>query len=157
MIGSALIKTIALCFISILIEVISATKPGKTWFESLKRPKYSFPLSVWYVVGAIYYIIFGIVAYRQFLIGKSFSSTTIILLTAVMVLNGLSNFIIFKYRSMKWFYLAIYPFVFLLLALIFILWKNDKIAAGLASLYFLWLFYDLYYGYNMWKLNEPEG
>ena len=72
-----------------------------------------------------------------------------------MVLNGLGNFIIFKYRSIKWFYLVIYPFALILLTLIIVLWKDDMISASLAFLYFLWLFYDLYYGYNMWKLNEP--
>ena len=154
MIWPALIKTIGLCLVSIIIEAISATKEGKRWFESLRRPNYSFSLNIWYVVGAVYYIIFGIVAYRQFSIGKSFSSLSIILLIAVMVLNGLGNFIIFKYRSIKWFYLVIYPFALILLALIIILWKDDKISASLASLYFLWLFYDLYYGYNMWKLNN---
>jgi len=157
MIWPALIKTIGLCLVSIIIEAISATKEGKKWFEGLKRPKYSFSLSVWYVVGAIYYIIFGIVGYRQFSIGKSFTSASILLLITVMLLNGLSNFIIFKYRSIKWFYLLMYPFGLILLALIIMLWKdNDKISADLASLYFLWLFYDLYYGYNLWKLNEKN-
>jgi tryptophan-rich sensory protein len=154
MLWPALLKTILLCLVSIIIEAISASTKGKKWFESLRRPKYSFSLNVWYVVGAFYYIIFGIVAYRQFSMGKSFASFPIILLTAVMLLNGLSNFIIFKYRSVKWFYLAIYPFAFVLFALIFILWKDDKTSATLAFLYFLWLFYDLYYGYQMWKLNE---
>ena len=151
---SALLKTIALCLISIIIEVISATKEGKKWFDSLKRPKYSFSLSVWYVVGAVYYIIFGIVAYRQFSMGETFSSTTVFLLVLVMVLNGLGNFVIFKYRSTKWFYLLIYPFSILLLALIIVLFENDRLSATLASIYFLWLIYDLYYGYNLWKLNE---
>jgi tryptophan-rich sensory protein len=155
MIWSALLKSVALCAISILIEIISATKEGKSWFENLKRPKYSFSFRVWYVVGAVYYIIFGIVAYRQFSLGKSFASLSIILLIAVMVLNGLGNFIIFKYRSIKWFYLVIYPFALVLLTLIVVLWKDDITSASLTFLYFLWLFYDLYYGYNMWKLNEP--
>jgi len=46
MIWSALLKTVALCAIYILIEFISATKEGKTWFKNLKRPKYSFSFSV---------------------------------------------------------------------------------------------------------------
>jgi tryptophan-rich sensory protein len=157
MIWPALIKTIALCFVSIAIEAISATRQGKVWFESLRRPRYSFPLSSWYVVGVLYYIIFGVVAYRQFSMEKTFLSITIVVLAVVMVLNGLSNFIIFKYRSIKWFYLAIYPFAVVLLVLIIALWKDDRISACLGSLYFLWLFYDLYYGYNIWKLNEPKG
>ena len=149
----ALLKTIGLCLVSIVIEALSATKKGKSWFEQLKRPKYSFSLRIWYFVGAAYYIIFGIIAYRQFSSNLNIFSTSIILLTLVMILNGLGNFIIFKYRSLKWFYFIIYPFSLLLLVLIIVMATTDKISAILASIYFLWLFYDLYYGYSLWKLN----
>ena len=151
---TALLKAIGLCLISIVIEAISVTKEGKQWFECLKRPKYSFPLQVWYIVGGIYYILFGIIAYRLFAKGMAFSSTTVILLGLVMLINGFSNFIAFKFRSMKWFYLIIYPFALLLLALIVQLYAVDLTSTILASLYFLWLIFDLYYGYNLWKLNE---
>lgn len=151
---TALLKTIGLCLISILIEAISATKEGKLWFDKLKRPKYSFSLRIWYFVGAAYYIIFGIVAYRQFSSNLDIFSTPIILLALVMILNGLGNFIIFKYHSIKWFYLVIYPFGLLLLTLIIVLIPYDKLSAVLASIYFLWLIYDFYYGYHLWKLNS---
>jgi tryptophan-rich sensory protein len=151
---TALLKTIALCLISIFIEALSATKSGRSWFEQLKRPKYSFPLRIWYFVGAVYYIIFGIIAYRQFSASTNIFSAAIILLVLVMFINGISNFVIFKYHSLKWFYLIIYPFAVLLLVLIIVLAANDELSAGLASIYFLWLIYDLYYGYNLWKLNS---
>lgn len=157
MIWASVLKTIALCFISIIIEAVSATKEGKQWFESLKRPKYSFPLQVWYFVGAVYYIIFGIISYRLLFMGMTIFSTPVILLVLVMIINGLSNFILFRYRSLKWFYLIIYPFGSLLLALIIILSFIDIVCAVLASLYFLWLIFDLYYGYNMWKLNDEKS
>ncbi len=150
----ALYKTLGLCLFSILIEAASYTKSGKTWFEQLHQPRYSISLKVWYFVGAVYYILFGIVAYRQFDNHVGVISTSIILLAIVMFLNGLGNFIIFKYHSVKWFYLIIYPFALVLLSLIIILLEHDFISAGLASLYFLWLIYDLYYGYWLWKLNE---
>jgi len=150
---TALLKTIALCLVSIVIEALSATKSGKLWFEQLKMPRYSFPLKIWYFVGAVYYIIFGIIAYRQFSIRTNIFSTPIILLVLVMLINGISNFIIFKYHSIKWFYLIVYPFGLLLLALIIVLAPNDKLSTVLASIYFLWLIYDLYYCYNLWKLN----
>jgi tryptophan-rich sensory protein len=150
----ALYKTIGLCLISILIEAASYTKSGKAWFEQLRQPRYSISLKVWYVVGSVYYLLFGIIAYRQFRNYGSIISASIILLALVMLLNGLGNFIIFKYRSVKWFYLVIYPFGLILLTLIFVLLQHDVISAILASLYFLWLIYDLYYGYRLWKLNE---
>ena len=55
----ALLKTLGLCLISIIIELISYSKEGTTWFENLRQPKYSFPFFVWYhsqkdVTGQIY-------------------------------------------------------------------------------------------------------
>lgn len=155
MIWSALYKTLGLCLISIVIEALSATTEGKQWFDGLKRPKYTFPLRVWYFVGAFYYLLFGVIAYRQFALGKTFSDVSIILLASVMVINGLSNFIAFKFRSLKWFYLIIYPFAIVLFTLIVILWSDDRTSAVLGSVYFLWLFYDVYFGYYVWKMNEP--
>jgi tryptophan-rich sensory protein len=144
----ALFKTLALCLISILIEAASYTRTGKTWFEQLRQPRYSISLKVWYFVGAVYYILFGIVAYRQFRYQGSGISPSLILLALVMLLNGLGNFIIFKYRSVKWFYLVIYPFGLILLTLIIILLQHDIISAMLASIYFLWLIYDLIHRIN---------
>jgi len=154
---TALFKTLGLCLVSILIEAASYTKSGKKWFEQLRQPRYSISLKTWYFVGAVYYILFGIVSYRQFRDQANSFATPIILLAIVMLLNGLGNFIIFKYRSIKWFYLVIYPFGLILLALIIALFRNDIISAALASLYFIWLIYDLYYGYWLWKLNDKSS
>ena len=155
---SALIKTLTLCTISIIIEAVSATKSGRQWFESLQQPRFSPFLKAWYFVGAVYYILFAIVGYRQFTTGATFTSISIILLAAIMVINGMSNFIIFKYHSLKWFYLVLYPFAVLLFSLIVVLWRDkDYISVALSSLYFAWLFFDLYWAYNLWKLNEKSS
>jgi|KBSSwiStaDraftv2_1062776.scaffolds.fasta_scaffold193147_2 tryptophan-rich sensory protein len=154
----AFFKTLMLCTISIIVEAISATKSGRQWFEKLRQPNFSPSLKTWYFVGAVYYVLFAIVGYRQFASGASFSSTTIILLAAMMLINGLSNFIVFKYQSLKWFYLIIYPFAVLLVSLIVLLWQDhDYISVILASLYFVWLLFDLNWAYNLWKLNERSN
>ena len=150
----SLIKTICFCLVFIILEAISATKAGRVWFESLRRPRFSFGLSIWYIVGGAYYIIFGTIAYRLFAGGFSLFSIPFLLLFVVMLINGLSNFILFRNRSLRWFYLIIYPFAFILLSMIFTLYGLDRLAAGLACLYFLWLIYDLYYMHNLWKLNK---
>jgi tryptophan-rich sensory protein len=150
----ALLKTIILCLISIIIESISATKGGKKWFESLEQPKYSFSFSAWYVIGGLYYLICGVIAYRQFLSSTNIFTIPIILLTLIMVMNGLTNFILFKFRSLKTFYWVLYPFVMLFIGLILTLYKSDIISAGLASIYLLWLVYDIYYFRELWRINE---
>jgi tryptophan-rich sensory protein len=150
----ALLKTIGLCLISILIEAASATKEGKKWFENLKRPKLSFSFTFWYVVGGLYYIICGVIGYRQFHNSAGSFTLPIILLTLVMIFNGLTNFILFKFRSLIMFYLVLYPFIALFIALIIVLAQIDKLSAGLACIYLARLVYDLFYFLNLWRLNK---
>jgi tryptophan-rich sensory protein len=153
----ALLKTIGLCLLSILIEAASATKDGKAWFENLKQPSFSFPFSVWYLVGGLYYLICGVIAYRIFHTSSSVISLPIILLALMMLVNGLTNVVLFKLKSPKMFYWSLYPFLVLLIGLMVVLFPEDKISFGLASLYFLWLCYDLYYFRTVWKINEPTN
>lgn len=153
---TAFFKTIGLCLISIVIEAVSATKDGKQWFETRKQPKVSFPFSVWYLVGGLYYLICGVIAYRTFHASGAVVSLPIILLTLIMLTNGLTNFILFKLQSLKIFYWTLYPFSVLFISLMVILFPNDKLSFGLASLYLFWLCYDLYYFRTLWQTNEPE-
>src|SRR5512134_2115350 len=154
---TALFKTIGLCLISIVIEAVSATNDGKKWFENLKQPPISFPFSVWYLVGGLYYILCGVIAYRTFRTSETVFSLPIILLALMMLTNGLTNFILFKLQSLKMFYWALYPFLLLFISLMVFLFPNDKISFWLASLYLLWLGYDLYYFRTLWKINELES
>jgi translocator protein len=153
----ALLKTIGLCLISIVIEGASATKDGKTWFEKLKQPQYSFPFSVWYLVGGLYYLICGVIAYRIFHASSTVFSLPVISLAMMMLVNGLTNFVLFKLKSLKLFYWSLYLFILLLISLMFTLFPDDNISFWLASLYLLWLCYDLYYFRTLWKLNEHEN
>lgn len=152
----ALLKTLGLCLVSIIIEAASATKDGKKWFENLRQPKYSFSFSLWYIIGGLYYIICGVIAYRHFHSSKDILTLPIILLTLIMVINGLTNFILFKFHSLKMFYLVLYPFIALFIGLIIVLIQTDKISFGLASIYLAWLVYDLYYFFNLWQLNKDN-
>jgi tryptophan-rich sensory protein len=153
---SALYKTFGLCLISVLIEGISYTKSGKAWFEQLNRPRLSPSIQVWYFVGGLYYLLFGVIVYRQFRLNYNFLTAPILLLTAVMLVNGFSNFIIFKYRALKVFYVMIYPFATIVILLVVMLAYTDIVSSFLAGIYLLWLFYDLYYFYWLWKLNEEK-
>ena len=151
---TAFLYTALLCFISIIIEGVSATKDGKQWFESLKQPKASFPFSFWYVVGGLYYLICGVIAYRQFANSDMIFSTPIIILAVIMFFNGATNFILFRYKSLKTFYGILYPFAILFAVLVYLLAQQDILSASFALIYLVWLVYDLYYFFNLWKLNS---
>jgi tryptophan-rich sensory protein len=151
---TALLYTVLLCLISIIIEGVSATKDGKQWFESLKQPKYSFPFSFWYVVGGLYYLICGVIAYRQFANSGVTFSLPIIILTIIMIFNGATNFILFRHKSLKAFYLVLYPFAALFAVLVYLLAQQDILSAGLSAIYLAWLVYDIYYFHSLWQLNS---
>ena len=141
---TALYLTLGLCLVSIIIEAVSFTKEGKRWFEQLQQPKFSIPLSVWYVVGGLYYLICGTIAYRQFDHSSNTFSLPVILLVTIMLINVLSNFVLFKWRSLKLFFLALFPFIILFTWLCLILFQTDKTSFWLAGIYLLWLIYDVY-------------
>jgi tryptophan-rich sensory protein len=150
---TALIKTITLCLLAIIIEAVSATKDGKKWFVELKQPKYSFSLSFWYIIGGLYYFVFGIIAYRLFHATPEIITLPVILLILILLINGFSNFILFKFHSLKTFYLVLHPFALMVIGLFITLLGIDKFSAILASIYLIWLGYDIYYFYTLWKLN----
>lgn len=149
----ALVKTIGLCLVSIVIEAFSATREGKKWFENLRQPECSFPFSFWYMVGGLYYILCGIIAYRQFHVLNGFVSLPVTLLMLMMIANGLTNFILFRFRSLRMFYLVLYPFAALFVLLGIFLFSHDVLSASLAGIYLVWLVYDLYYFRSLWRLN----
>ena len=149
-----MLKTAVLCSISIIIESAASSKPGIEWFKNLRQPKYSLPFSAWYIVGVFYYLICGIIAYRQFHNSEDILTLPVILLALIMVINGLSNLILFKHRSLKMFFRTLYPFIALFMVLIVVLFQNDRLSVGFACIYLLWLCYDIYYFQKLLQLNE---
>ena len=61
-------------------------------------PAYSAPLWVWSIIGLFYYQIFCFVLYRllSFNNGSALRSATIVLIAAMMTVNALTNYIIFR-------------------------------------------------------------
>jgi tryptophan-rich sensory protein len=150
---TALFKALAICLASILFEAAGTTRDGKVWFESLKKPPYSLPFKIWYIVGGLYYIICGTIAYRLFA-NSSDLSAEIILLAIMMLLNGAGNFLLFRLRSLKAFHLCMYPFTLLTLTLYILLLRKDTVSSWILLLYLIWLIYDFYYLYALWKTNK---
>lgn len=151
---AALLKTIILSLIAVIIESFSATEEDKRWFRNLQQPKHSFPFIFWYVVGGFYYMICGIIAYREFYNATEIFILPIILLALIMILNSLANFILFKFRSLKAFYWFLVLLTLLFIGLISTLYQTDKMSAWFAGMYLLWLCYDIYYFRQLWRINE---
>jgi benzodiazapine receptor len=152
---SALFYTIIFCLVSVLIEAIGTTKSGKIWFENLEKPSFSLPFTVWYLVGGLYYLICGIIAYRLFVIPDA-DFLRLFPLGLMMLANGIGNYLLFRLKSLFWFYISLFPFALILIILFLQLLQIDKISSWVLLPYMIWLIYDFYYLHALWKLNRNK-
>src|ERR1043166_4641948 len=94
--------SLLICGTAAVLEGACAGKNIKAFFATLRFPRYSAPLWVWTIIGGIYYLIFFFITYRLF----RFSSypfwwyVALGLCVFMMVVNGLSNYVIFRARNL---------------------------------------------------------
>jgi len=61
---SAIFISLMICILAATLEGVCAGKHVKSYLAGLRWPRYSTPLWVWYIIGALYYLIFCFVIYR---------------------------------------------------------------------------------------------
>ena len=128
---------------------------GLEWIAGLVKPRFMVPLRVFYLVGAVYYVLAAIVLYRVLAciddpLGKAVSFG---LTVGVLLLNELWNYGFFGLRSTLAGFVGIAVFLVALTALIVALHRYERFSAGLLVPYYLWVLYDLAWTYALWRLN----
>ena len=128
---------------------------GLEWFAGLAKPRFLVPLRVFYLVGALYYVLAAVVLYRALARiddsrGRAMSFG---LTVGALLLNELWNYGFFGLRSTLAGFLGIVVFLALLTGLIAALLRYEKFSAGLLVPYYVWVLYDLAWTYQLWKLN----
>jgi len=68
------IVAISACIFAAILEGLCAGTSVKEYFATLRFPKFSFPLKVWYAIGGFYYLVFGFVIYRLLVLDTAVSS-----------------------------------------------------------------------------------
>ena len=71
----------------------------------------------------------------------------------VMLCNELWNYFFFGLRSTLAGSVGIALFLVLLTALIFVLFRYERVSAMLLAPYYLWVLYDLAWTFELWRLN----
>lgn len=128
---------------------------GLEWYEGLEKPRFLVPLRIFYLVGALYYVLFAVVLYRVLARGEGRRGRAISLgLTiSVMLCNELWNYGFFGLRSTLAGFLGILVFLALLTALVVVLRRHERSSAVLVVPYYLWVLYDVAWTYELWRLN----
>jgi benzodiazapine receptor len=142
----------------VLISLLGAALVGDalgTWYEGLEKPWFLVPLGVFYVVGALYYLAFAAVLYRVLVhVGdRGARAACLALALVVMLSNELWNYLFFGLRSTLAGFVGIVFFLVPLSALLFALYRYERLSAMILAPYYLWVLYDLAWTFELWRLN----
>ncbi len=152
---SPVLLTIIVCSGAATLEGICAGTQVKPFFSSLTFPRYSAPLWVWSIIGGAYYLIFGFVLYRVLRLDdhSNIRSVTIALIITMMIVNALTNYVIFRARDLRtaFFIGALFPL--LDFALLVLMLRLDSTAAIFLAPYLIYRIYAVYWGFALWKAN----
>jgi translocator protein len=154
----AVLITLAICVVSAILEGLMAGGNVKQYFARLQQPRYAVSLKAWYAIGALYYVVCGVVLYRMLRHPENTDIRIIAfaLIVAMMSANAVWNYIFFRARNLFISFLAFGPYIVVTLSLIFALSRFDQIAASLICLYLLYLVYAITWSYRLWNLNRAN-
>lgn len=140
-----------------VLEGVCAGKNVKSFFETLRFPRYSAPLWAWSIIGAIYYVIFCFVVYRLLRLFGGSSALRIVALVLIFVmmfLNALTNYIIFRAQNLRLSFIVGALFPLMDIALFVCLVQLDMVAAWSLIPYLMYRIYAVWWGYGLWRLNS---
>ena len=152
----SLLTAVAICVVSAAIEGLCAGAGVKAFFATLRTPRYSAPLPVWYLIGVGYYVTFGFILYRLLVLpGSSRLAQGALALVAIMMLaNALWNLIFFRAKNLYVAFVtggaAPIPDVLLCVCL----WRLDPLAALALVPYLAYRAYAVWWGYALWVANR---
>mgnify|MGYP003286674795 CR=1 FL=1 len=152
----AALLALAICVLAAILEGICAGKNVKSFFATLRFPRYSAPLWIWSIIGGLYYIIFWFVLFRLFRLNTNslVKPIALTLMMFMMIVNALTNYIIFRAQNLRLSFAVGSAFPIMDVALFVCLIQLDRLAAWSLIPYLLYRTYAVWWGYSLWKANE---
>jgi benzodiazapine receptor len=151
-----LLVAIAICVLFTLFGNALIGGSLGIWYDTLDKPWFLIPLWAFYIVGAVYYLLFATVLYRILVHvdDREGRVTALALAVSVLFLNELWNYVFFGLESTLAGFLGIVVFLVPLTALVVALRKYERFSAGLVVVYWIWVLYDLAWTFALWRLNS---
>jgi translocator protein len=151
----ALLVSVTTCVLFALFGAALVGGSLGTWYGALDKPWFLVPLWVFYIVGAVYYVLFATVLYRilVYVEDRGGKAASLALTICVLFLNELWNYGFFGLQSTLVGFLGIAVFLVPLTALLLALRKHERFSAGLVTAYWVWVLYDLAWTFALWRLN----
>ena len=127
----------------------------ETWYVNLEKPAFLVPIWGFYLVGVLYYVLFGVVIYRiAAYIDDTAQRRRLLRLTVfVMLLNELWNFAFFGLESTLAGFFGMIVFLVPVFILTVRLVSVDRVSGTMLIGYSLWVIYDIAWAYALWQMN----
>lgn len=130
---------------------LSGPKPFR-FLASLKQPRWALPIWGWVVVGGAFYVImtFGLAAMLR---AQEQGFAALAMIVAVMVTDGIWNYLLFRRKRLDLAYWYLFPYTVLVAATTVAVFTVDALAGGLIAIYFAFLPYDFAWTKALRTLN----
>ena len=157
MVTSSLIASVSACAVCAALEGVCAGSGVRAFFTTLRAPKYSAPLPVWYAIGVMYYLTFGFVLYRLLSLPQTDTliRLALALVAAMMLANALWNLVFFRARNLFVACITGAAAPILDVALFICLLRLERTAALALVPYLLYRVYAVWWGFALWTANRP--
>jgi translocator protein len=151
-----LLVAIAVCVLFALFGSALVGESLGNWYGALDKPWFLVPLWAFYIVGAVYYVLFATVLYRILVRvdDRRGRTTSLVLTIIVLFLNELWNYAFFGLESTLLGFLGIAVFLVPLTALAVALRNYERLSATLVAVYWIWVLYDLAWTFALWRLTS---
>ena len=156
--GAAAWLSVAICVAAALIEGLCAGRQVRPFFKQVRLPRYSAPLWLWSLIGAVYYLVFGFVLYRLLIHvpASGLMRPTLALIGAMMLGNALSNLVIFRARNLRLSGNIGDAYALLDSLLVLVVARIDTLAAWALAPYLAYRVYAVWWGHRLAELNPSS-
>ena len=132
------ISVIALVFITYIVGSLASSSAGTDlWYQSLVKSNLNPPGYVFGIVWSILYLLMGITAWRTFYTIKN-------LFYIQLFFNAIWSWLFFSFHLPVISLIDIWLLIFINIKILFMILKQDKIAAFLYTPYIVWLLFASY-------------
>jgi len=138
-------------FCAVLEAWLSGPKPFRV-LASLKQPRWALPMWGWVIVGGAFYAIMFFAA-AAMLQARAQGSVALAMIMAVMVTDGVWNYLLFRRRRLDLAYWYLFPYTVLVAATSVAVFTIDGPAGGLIAIYLAFLPYDFAWTKALGRLN----
>ncbi len=154
--SSPYLIALGICIIAALIEGLCAGRDPMGELKKLRQPSWSPPSWLWVLIGLYWYAICFIGLVRL-LPGWPATQLPVLLLAALLALNGLANLPAFRMRRLDLALVFFVPYWPVLAAFLWVVCQIDTVNFSLFAIYAIYQPYAAAWAYQLWRMNPRSN